>query len=77
MQAQKALSVDEAAIFTGLSKGYIYKLIHQKKIPFYKPLGGRVFFKQDELEAFIFRGRQAAAYELEERAEGLLNGSGA
>jgi len=60
---QKAFTVDEAAAFTGLSKNYIYKLIHQQKIPFYKPMGGRVFFKQDELEAFIFRNRKSADYE--------------
>lgn len=63
IQTQKAFSVNEAAVFTGLSKNYLYKLVHQKKIPYYKPLGGRVFFKQDELEAFIFRNRQAADYE--------------
>jgi len=65
---QKALTVDEAAMFTGLSKNYIYKLIHQQKVPYYKPLGGRVFFKQDELEAFIFRNRQNADYEEMTRA---------
>jgi excisionase family DNA binding protein len=64
----KALSVNEAAAFTGLSKNYLYKLIHQKKIPHYKPNGGRVFFKQEELEGFIFRGRQAANYEGASRA---------
>ena len=63
MQTQKALSVDEAATFTGLSKNYLYKLVHQKKIPYYKPMGGRVFFKQEELENFIFRNRQSADYE--------------
>ena len=63
MQTQKALSVDEAAAFTGLSKNYIYKLIHERKIPFFKPLGGRVFFKQEDLESFIFRNRQSADYE--------------
>lgn len=63
MQNQKALTVDTAVTFTGLSKNYIYKLIHQKKIPHYKPMGGRVFFKQEELEKFIFRNRQAADYE--------------
>ena len=63
MQTQKALSVDEAASFTGLSKNYLYKLVHQKKIPYYKPLGGRVFFRQNELECFIFRNRHAANYE--------------
>jgi len=61
--AQKPISVDEAVAFTGLSRYYIYKLIHQKKIPHYKPNGGRVFFKQEELEAFIFRNRKGADYE--------------
>jgi hypothetical protein len=28
---KKALSVDEAAVFIGLSKNYIYKLVHLKK----------------------------------------------
>ena len=62
---QKALTVDEAAQFLGFKKNYVYKLIHLKKIPFYKPLGGRVYFKAEELEAFVFRNRQAASYECE------------
>jgi excisionase family DNA binding protein len=63
-QTQKvALSVNEAAVFTGLSPNYLYKLIHLKKIPHYKPMGGRVFFKPAELEAFLFRNRQGADYE--------------
>jgi excisionase family DNA binding protein len=60
---QKALSVDEAATFTGLSKNYIYKLVCQKKIPYYKPMNGRVFFRQEELEAFIFQNRQGPTFE--------------
>ena len=60
---QKPLTIDEAAEFTGLSKFYLYKLVHQQKIPHYKPMGGRLFFKQSELESFIFRGRQGADYE--------------
>ena len=68
MQTQKALTVDEASAFTGLSRNYIYKLVHQRKIPYYKPLRGRLFFKQDELEGFIFRNRQAAEYEGETNA---------
>ena len=63
MQAQKAFTVDEAATYTGLSRNYIYKLIHLKKIPCYKPLNGKVYFKPDELEEFLYRNRQAADYE--------------
>ena len=58
-----ALSADEAAAFLGLTRAYIYKLVYLKKIPYYKPMGGRLFFKQEELEAFLFRKRQAADYE--------------
>ena len=72
---EKVFSIEEAAAFTGLSKAYIYKLIFLKKIPHYKPLGGRIFFKQSELESFIFRGRRAADYELSDRAEKILNKS--
>ena len=60
---KKALTVEEASEFTGLSRNYLHKLIHLKKIPCYKPLGGRVFFRQAELEEFIFRNRQPADYE--------------
>jgi excisionase family DNA binding protein len=60
----KVLTMDGAVAFTGLKKNYLYKLIYLKKIPFYKPLGGRVFFKQEELEEFIFRNRQPADYEV-------------
>jgi len=72
--SQKPMSVAEAAEFCGFSKTYLYKLIHLGKIPCYKPEGGRVFFKQNELEQFIFRGRKAADYELAEQADALLAG---
>jgi excisionase family DNA binding protein len=58
-----ALTIDEAAVFLNLSKNYIYKLISLKKIPYYKPMAGRVFFKPSELESFLFRNRQSADYE--------------
>jgi excisionase family DNA binding protein len=72
--SQKPMSVVEASVYLGYSKAYLYKLIHEKKIPYYKPEGGRVFFKQAELEQFIFRGRKSADYELVDRADALLVG---
>jgi len=64
METQKtALTVDEAAKFTGLSRNYIYKLAHQKRISYFKPNGGRLFFKKDDLEKFLFRNRQPAEFE--------------
>jgi len=60
---KKAFNIDEAAAFLNLSKNYIYKLVSQKRIPYYKPMAGRLFFKPSELEDFIFRNRQNADYE--------------
>ena len=64
-QNQKALNVDEAAQFLGFKKSYIYRLIHLKKLPCYRPMNGRVYFRPAELEDFLFRNRQPAFYECE------------
>ena len=58
-----ALSVDQAAEYLKLKKTYIYKLVSNGRLPCYRPLNGRVYFKPDELEAFLFRNRQPADYE--------------
>lgn len=70
--SQKPLGVTEASDYWGLSKTYLYKLIHEKKIPCFKPNGGKVFFKQEDLDNYIFRNRVSADYELKEKAEQLL-----
>jgi excisionase family DNA binding protein len=70
----KPLTVEQAADFTGFSIAYVYKLVHLKKIPCFKPEGGKILFLLDDLKAFCFRNRQAAGYELQEQAEAILNG---
>jgi len=54
---------DEAASFLGIKKNYLYQLTNARKIPFYRPSGGRrgrIYFKQSELEEYLFRNRQPA-----------------
>ena len=63
MQNQKALSVEEACEFLKLSRSYVYKLIHLRKIPCYKPLNGRIYFRVEELEAFVFGNKREAVCE--------------
>lgn len=71
---EKPLTVEEAAAFTGYSVNYIYNLINQKKIPFYKPRNGRVFFKPRDLHNFIYRDKSNADYEVKQQAEKILTG---
>jgi len=70
----KPLRLADAAVFTGLSEKYLYNLVSQRQIPFYKPRGGILYFRQEDLEAFIYRNRSSADYELREKAERILTG---
>jgi len=67
------LTIEEAASLLHFKKSYLYKLTCLGKIPFYKPLSGRLLFSTDDLDAFITRGRRAPDYELDERAAAIIN----
>lgn len=71
-QSEKPLSVDEAAEFTGYRKSYIYKLMHLGEIPYYRPRGGKAIFLEEELRAFMLRGKRTAGYELAASADAML-----
>ncbi len=56
--AQKnILTLNEAAIFTGLSKSYLYKKTSCRQIPFYKLEGKLIYFKKIELEEWLLSTR--------------------
>lgn len=49
------LTIREAAMFTGLSKNTLYKLIQADKIKHYRPNGKLVYFRRDELEQWLMK----------------------
>ncbi len=56
--AKQALSMNDAALLTGLSKSHLYKLVCYKKIPYYKPDGGKLlFFDKDEISKWLLSNR--------------------
>lgn len=50
---EKTMSVKEAADYLRLSKSRLYYLTSSKKIPFYKPAGGRILFFKSDLITWI------------------------
>ncbi len=70
------LSVEEAAVFLKTTPKYIYKLVHLRILPCYKPTGGRLLFDQQELEEFIRKRRRATQEEISNRAVQLINQRG-
>jgi excisionase family DNA binding protein len=71
---EKLIRINKVMELTGFSKSFIYKLTHEKRIPCYKPTGGRLFFYESEIVDFLSRNRQAADYEVSEQADAILNG---
>lgn len=64
---KKYLTVDEAAVYIGTTKNYLYKLTSNNKIPYYQPTGRKCLFKSEELDAWIEKGRVSTNDEIEQR----------
>lgn len=49
------LTIEEVSKLTGYKKATIYKLTHERKIPFHKPAHGgrRIFFKKEEINQWL------------------------
>lgn len=69
LNAKEAFTMDDAAAYTGLSKGYLYKLVHLKKIPYYKSEGGKqTYFAKTELTRWLLKYRVSTTEEAQEAA---------
>ena len=55
-----ALTFDEAANYTGLSKSYLYKLTSTGKIPCYKPHGKMIYFDRKEIDNWLLKNQSVA-----------------
>lgn len=67
--AKEFINAQEAADYLGIKLGYLYKLTHGHKVPFYSPRGRILLFKVEELRAYVEKSRVATTKELESHAE--------
>lgn len=68
ISTKEVLTLDEVAIYTGLSKSHIYKLCSSNDIPFYKPQGKVNYFNRLEIEDWLQQNRVATTQEIEQSA---------
>lgn len=61
------LGAAEAAKYLGISKGLLYKLTSSHRLPYYKPMGKRIFFRASELDKWVNAGRVLTEKELKEK----------
>lgn len=62
------LTVDDLIDYSGYSRSYIYKLVHRKEIPFYKPGGKNLFFKREEINEWLLQNKSKSESEIEAEA---------
>ncbi|MDR1552592.1 MAG: helix-turn-helix domain-containing protein [Prevotellaceae bacterium] len=71
--AKQALTMNDAALLTGLSKSHLYKLVCYKKIPHYKSDGGKLtYFDKQELTAWQLQHRVKTTNEIETEAANYI-----
>ncbi|VBB48195.1 Putative excisionase (fragment) [uncultured Paludibacter sp.] len=64
LSQKDVLTFDEACIYTGLSRSYMYKLTHQHKVPHSKPFGKMIYFDRNELNKWLLQNKVAQMQEV-------------
>ena len=77
LQKKENLNAQEAALILKCSLSKLYKLTHHREIRYYK-YGGKVWFKQEDLEDYIERNsiEVRSMEDLEREADGLMEDGG-
>lgn len=68
----KPMNIDQAADFLNTTKGSLYGLVHQRKVPFSKR-GKRLYFYEKELRQWIQSGRRQTVQEITDEAINALS----
>lgn len=68
LAAKNVLTINDAALLTGLSVSHLYKLTSARKVPFFKPNPKLLYFKRKELEEWMMQNRVSTKAETEQAA---------
>jgi len=63
-----ALTLEEAALFMGISKSTLYKMTHKHELPFYRPNGKLIYFEKSELVKWMLQNRSMTEEEIKDAA---------
>jgi len=69
---KEMLTVVDAADFMGISKSTLYKMSFNRDLPVYKPTGGRIYFKREDIVNYLQQNRVMSNKEIEQEAINYL-----
>jgi excisionase family DNA binding protein len=62
------LTINESAKYLGIFLSPMYKLTHRRELPIYKPSGGKVYKKLDDLITYMTKNRLMSQDEIDKEA---------
>lgn len=65
-------NVDDLCSYTGLSKSAVYKLTQRRLIPYSKPNSKVMFFKKEDVDAYLLSNRMDTHDEIEKIATNYI-----
>ncbi|MBR2236393.1 MAG: helix-turn-helix domain-containing protein [Prevotella sp.] len=68
LRSKDVLTIEECAMLIGTTSGNLYRMTSDRTIPFYKPMGGKVYFRKEEIERWMLRNRQPTKDEVASEA---------
>ena len=68
VSAKEILTFDEACIYMGVSRSFMYKCTSTNRIPHYKPSGRIIYFKKEELSEWMLQNRVSTSEEIAMKA---------
>ena len=69
LTTKEILTFEEASLYMGFSKSYLYKLTAKCKVPHYKPLGKMCYFNRLELDQWLQSNRVTPTEEIQNKAQ--------
>lgn len=66
--AKQVLTLEEAALFMGISKSSLYKMTHKHELPFFRPNGKLIYFEKAELLKWMRQNRTLSDEETRQAA---------
>ena len=67
ISSKSVLDFEETLLFTGLSKGHLYRLTSTRQIPYFKK-NRKLYFKKSDLEEWMLERRVPTADEIQSKA---------
>ncbi len=70
---EEIVSFKKASKILGVAESTLYKLTHERRIPFYKPGGKLIYFKKEDLITWMLRNKTPSNEEIQRKMINKLN----